>query len=172
VKDRVDAYVRENGRFTIDELHIVFPCFAICSLLDSQFNFRTEKFVRDGLQECSQMNTSRNAWILLSFLYTATEVMNSWTISLTGHEAWVSHCAPKSKWQSQGSYHDYFPTTDKKRNMKIQQTHSVAKSMASICWDRKHILLIDVLSNWKTSNAAAYTADWALTSGASTDDNV
>jgi hypothetical protein len=41
--------------FTIDEFHEVFHDLPSTRL--SKFNCDTEKFVSDGLQECSEMNT-------------------------------------------------------------------------------------------------------------------
>jgi hypothetical protein len=61
LKHRADDHVHENRRFTIDELHEVYPYFffyLFCSK-SSQFNSNTEKFVPDAFQECSQVNTSR-----------------------------------------------------------------------------------------------------------------
>jgi hypothetical protein len=49
-----------------------------------------------------QMNTSRNAWVLLSFLECYhREGIEFLDHIITGDETWVSHYAPESKRQSQ-----------------------------------------------------------------------
>jgi hypothetical protein len=59
LKDRVDAHVRENWRFTIDELHEVFPYVSRSVLYEIiTVELRYKEFVLDGFQECSQMNIS------------------------------------------------------------------------------------------------------------------
>jgi hypothetical protein len=89
----------------------------------SQFHSNTEKFVPDGFQECSHLNTSRNAWVLLSFLERYFRDGDEFLDHIvTGVEAWVSHCASESKQQSQEWHHAQSPT-QKKKTTKIQQTH-------------------------------------------------
>lgn len=57
-----DAHIRENRRFTTDELHEAFSDVSWSVIYDT---FSTERFVQDGFQECLQRNTSRNAWLHL-----------------------------------------------------------------------------------------------------------
>jgi hypothetical protein len=44
----------------------------LSSISLTQFNSITEKFVPDRFQQCSQINTSRNVWMLLYYFWYAT----------------------------------------------------------------------------------------------------
>jgi hypothetical protein len=114
LKDRVDANVHENRQFTLDELQEVFKYVLLPLLYKTvRFNSDTEKFVPDGFQEISQRSTSRDTWALLCRFWNAITQergMNSWGISLTGDETWVSHYTSESKQQSQEWHHTHSPT--------------------------------------------------------------
>jgi hypothetical protein len=98
-----------------------FPvCFAMSSMRLSQFSSDTEKFVPDGFQERSQMNTSRNAWMQLCYFWNATTewVMNFCTISSLEMRLGSRTLHQRVR----GSKNDIMPTVQpkKKKNNKIQ----------------------------------------------------
>jgi hypothetical protein len=68
---------------------------------------------------------------------------------VTGDETWVSHHTPEDKPQSMQWRHTHSPTAKKFRT-----SPSNRKIMATIFWDRKRPLLVNVLPRGDTINAA------------------
>jgi len=76
---------------------------------------------------------------------------------VTGDETWVFHHTPESKQQSLQWRHMHSP-----RIKNFKSSISVEKTMASVFWDRKGIILVDFVPPGTTVNAAAYcdTVTW------------
>jgi len=70
---------------------------------------------------------------------------------VTGDERWVLHATPESKQQSMEWRHTSFPT-----KTKFNQTTSTRKIMCTVFWDRKCVLLVDLLPQGSTINASVY----------------
>jgi histone-lysine N-methyltransferase SETMAR len=73
---------------------------------------------------------------------------------VTGNETWVSHFTPESKRELLECHHPRSPSKPRK----FKQTLSTRKSMATIFWDRKGILLVKFMPQGTTINAAVYCA--------------
>jgi histone-lysine N-methyltransferase SETMAR len=70
---------------------------------------------------------------------------------VTGDETWVHHYTPELKRASMQWRHPWSP-----RPRKFKVVKSAGKVMATVFWDCKGILLVDVTEHGTTVNAAAY----------------
>jgi histone-lysine N-methyltransferase SETMAR len=70
---------------------------------------------------------------------------------VTGDETWVSHVTPESKQQSMEWRHTSSPI---KKTFK--QTISTRKIMCTVFWDRKGVLLVELLPQDSTINTGVY----------------
>jgi hypothetical protein len=73
---------------------------------------------------------------------------------VTGDEPWVSHFTPESKLQSLVWHHPRSPSTPRK----FKQTLSTRKIMTTVFWDRKGVLLVEIMPQGTTINAESYCA--------------
>jgi hypothetical protein len=123
-----------------------------------QLNSDAEKFVPEGFQECSQMNTSRNSWALLCHFRNATTemVMNSWTI-LSQEMRLESHYTPESKRQSQQWQPAHALTSPpQKKKTKIRADTCNCKNHVQCIWGQEGHSFIDFLPCGETINSDTY----------------
>jgi hypothetical protein len=67
---------------------------------------------------------------------------------VTGDGAWVSNITPESKQQSMEWRHTSLPI-----KKKFKQTISTCRIICTVFWDRKHVLLVELLPQDSTINA-------------------
>jgi len=70
---------------------------------------------------------------------------------ITGDETWLHHTTPETKADSMTWKHPWSPTP---RKFKVQL--SAKKVMATVFWDAKGVLLVDILPHGETINAVRY----------------
>ncbi|GFN92159.1 histone-lysine N-methyltransferase SETMAR [Plakobranchus ocellatus] len=70
---------------------------------------------------------------------------------ITGDETWVHLNTPETKCDSMTWKHPSSPVT---KNFKVQR--SAAKVMATVFWDAKGVILLDILPQGQSINAARY----------------
>ena len=73
---------------------------------------------------------------------------------ITGDETWIHHYEPESKRQSMEWQH---MTSQKPKKFKTQKP--AGKIMATIFWNAKGVILVDLLPRGQTINSEAYIRD-------------
>lgn len=152
---KVDDEIRQNRRFTIDELHEKFQQVSrsvIYAIVSEQLHYKKicARWVPKMLTD--EHKTKRLAHAL-SFLERYDKEGDEFLSHIvTGDETWVSYYTPETKRQSSEWHHSKSPT----RPRKFKREPSTRKIMATVFWDRKGILLIDFLPRGTTINAERY----------------
>lgn len=70
---------------------------------------------------------------------------------VTGDETWMAYITPETKQQSMEWRHSTSP-----KKVKFKQTISARKIKCTVFWDRKGVLLVDVLPRGDTINSETY----------------
>jgi len=135
--------IRENRRFTTTSLSLYFPQISwsllheiVCDKL--KFRKLCACWVPKMLMEEHKLKRQASA---LDFLARYSEEGDNFLSCVaTGDEAWVSHTTPESKQQSMVWRHTSSPT-----KTKFNQTTLIRKITCTVFWDRKGVLLVDLL---------------------------
>ena len=129
-----------------------FPCiflkfhghfFTKLCLMNLKFRKLWARWVPKMLTEEHKLKRQASA---LDFLTGYSEEDDNFLCRVvTGDETWVSHATPESKQQSMEWRHTLSPT-----KTKFKQTTSTRKIMCTVFWDRKGVLLVDLLPQGST----------------------
>lgn len=153
--DRVDQVVRDKRRFTITELSTEFPDISRSSLykiVTSELGYRKlcARWVPKMLSEDHKMRRMASA---LNFLTRYNDEADIFLKSIvTGDETWVLYDNPETKEQSKQWMHTHSPSKPKK----FKQTLTKRKTMATVFWDQKGVLLVDFMEQGTTINKETY----------------
>jgi hypothetical protein len=116
LKNRVDVHVRENERFTIDELHEVFPYVLRSVLYETvtvQLRYRKicARCVPRMLTDEHMQKCMGAALPFLECYHRKGRKGEEFLDHIvTGDVTWVLHYAPEGNWQSQKWHHVHSPT--------------------------------------------------------------
>jgi len=153
-EDLVRAFeekIRDNRRFATTSLSLHFPQISwslLYQIVSGKVNFR--KFCEHCLPKLlmEEHKLEQQATTLHFLSQYSEEGENLLSHVVTGNETWVSHEAPESKQQSMEWRHISSPT-----KTKFKHTTSTLKVMCTMFWDRKGVLLADLLPQSSTINA-------------------
>ncbi|GFX75153.1 histone-lysine N-methyltransferase SETMAR [Trichonephila clavipes] len=150
----VETKIRENGRFTISTLSLEFPDVSrsvVQKIMTEDLNFKKlcSRWVPKLL---TAEHTEKRFAISLDFLiHYEEEGGDMLSRTVTGEETWVSHITLESKQQSMEWRH-----TSSTFKVKVKQTLSKRKIMATVLWNRCSVLLVDFMPQRTTINSGAY----------------
>uniref|UniRef100_A0A1B6H603 Mos1 transposase HTH domain-containing protein n=1 Tax=Homalodisca liturata TaxID=320908 RepID=A0A1B6H603_9HEMI len=153
--ERVDQAIREKRRFTIDELSTEFPAISRSSLykiVTTELGYRKlcARWVPKMLSEDHKTKRMASA---LTFLTRYDNEKDSFLKSIvTGDETWVLYENPETKEQSKQWMHTHSPSKPKK----FKQTLTKRKTMATVFWDQKGVLLVEFMQQGTTITKESY----------------
>lgn len=155
IVQRVDQVVKENRRFTIDELSVKFPEVSrssLYSIVTEHLRYR-KLCARWVPKQLTDNHKTRRMASALSFLERYHNERKDFLKSIvTGDETWIKYDTPETKRQSQQWMHTHSPNKPKK----FKQTFNNRKVMATVFWDEKGVLLVEFMQPGTKINAAVY----------------
>ena len=166
-KNRVDKLIQTDRRLKIRDISesLDISKSTVHRIVFDELHYRkvSARWVPKELTACHKTQRLEVSQTLLNrFRQDVTGVMNaSGDVQqyddsflgrlITGDETWVHHVTPETKMDSMVWKHTSSPPPKK---FKIQP--SVKKIMASVFWDAKGVLLLDILEPGQTVNANRY----------------
>ena len=145
--------IRENRLFNITTLSLNFPQISLSLLheiVSDKLKFQ-KLCAHCVLKMLTEEHKLKRPASTLDFLTQCSEEGENLSHVVTGNETWVSHKSPNSKQQYMQWRHTLSPT-----ETNLKQTTSIRKVMCTMSWDRKGVLLVNVLPQGSTMNAGVY----------------
>ena len=149
----IEGEIHANRCMTLRELHHIIPEVSkttIHEAVTEKLGYRKlcARWVPKILTDDHKTKRMGSALKFLTrYAREGDELLDS---SVTGDEIWVFRHTPESKQQSLQWRYTHSPRTNKFK------TSISVKKMASVFWDRKSILVVDVMPPGATINAAAH----------------
>lgn len=153
--ERVDQAVRCKRRFTISELSDEFPDIsrsALYTIVTQDLGYR--KLCARWIPK--MLSTDHKTQRMASALSFLTRYANEGNVFLksivTGDETWVLYDNPETKEQSKQWMHTASPSKPKK----FKHSLTKRKTMATVFWDHKGVLLVDFMEPRTTITKEVY----------------
>lgn len=150
---RVESLIREDRRLKIREMamELDLPKSVVHEIVHDNLGFRKVS-CRWVPKQLTDEHKFLRMGISLQLLERYREPDGDFLDKLiTGDETWLHLTTPETKADSMTWKHPWSPTP---RKFKVQ--HSVKKVMATVFWDAKGVLLVDILPQGETINALRY----------------
>ncbi len=150
---RIETKIRADRRVTFDELKLNFDVSrgTLYSIVHDRLQFRKlcARWVPKMLTpEHKAMRMATSIDILQMFNEGGNEFLDK---IVTGDETWIHYDTPETKRQSMQWKHRTSPSA-----RKFKQGLSLKKTMASVFWDSKGVILIDFMARGTTINGEVY----------------
>ena len=146
----VEEKIRENRQFNITSLSLHFPQIAqslLHKIVSDKLKFQ-KLCARWVLKMLTEEHKLKRQTSTLDFLTRYSEESENFLSCVVTRDKTVSHETPELKQQFMECRHTSSPT-----KMKFKQTTSTRKIMCTVFWDRKGVLLVDLLPQGSTINA-------------------
>lgn len=153
---RVDQVIREDRRFTISVLSDSFPEIsrsALYTIVSERLQYR-KLCARWVPKMLSDHHKTQQMGAALTFLQRYHDEGEDFLNKIvTGDETWIHYENEETKEQSKQWMHTHSPSKPKK----CKRTFSIRKCLATVFWDRKGVLLVELMERGTTITAASYS---------------